>query len=77
MHSAGCLPWGFTGSLKEGADFVPKYRNLLKATTDHTIEEVAAMAGIDVTDQAFWEESLQAFAEMVDEFAELCRSLKK
>ena len=62
---------------KEGADFVPKYRNLLKATTDHTIEEVAAMAGIDVTDQAFWEESLQAFAEMVDEFAELCRSLKK
>lgn len=67
----------YTQFEKEGADFVPKYRSLLKATTDHTIEDVAAMAGIDVTDQAFWEESLQAFAELVDEFVTLGRSLKK
>lgn len=62
---------------KEGADFVPKYRSLLKATTDHTIEEVAAMAGIDVTEKAFWEESLQAFGELVDEFVNLSDKIGK
>ena len=67
----------YTQFEKEGADFVPKYRNLLKATTDHTIEEVAAMADIDVTDKTFWEESLKAFADLVDEFVALSDSMIK
>ena len=32
---------------KEGEAFLPKYRALLKASTTHTVEETAAIAGID------------------------------
>ncbi len=57
--------------LKEGAAFVPEYQALLHATPVKTVEEAAAMAGIDVTTPAFWEESLQAFADKMDEFIRL------
>ena len=67
----------YTQFEKEGASFVPKYRRLLKATTDHTIEEVAAMAGIDVTKKAFWRESLEAFGKLVDEFVALAEEESK
>lgn len=67
----------YTQFEKEGASFVPKYRRLLKATTDHTIEEVAAMAGIDVTNKAFWRESLEAFGKLVDEFVALAEEESK
>ena len=58
---------------KEGAAFVPKYQALLRATPVSTVEETAAMAGIDVTKKAFWEQSLQAFAELIDEFIGLTK----
>ena len=35
------------------------------------------MAGIDVTEKAFWEESLQAFGELVDEFVNLSDKIGK
>lgn len=53
---------------KEGKDFIPKYQQLLHATTVHTSEEVAMMAGIDITKPDFWKESLQAVAENIEEF---------
>ena len=40
--------------LEEGADFVPKYQAMLKATPTCTIEEAGAMMGIDVTNKKFW-----------------------
>ena len=58
---------------KEGAAFVPKYQALLRATPVSTVEETAAMAGIDVTKKAFWEQSLEAFAKLIDEFIELTK----
>ena len=58
---------------KEGAAFVPKYQALLRATPVSTVEETAAMAGIDVTKKEFWEQSLQAFAKLIDEFIELTK----
>ncbi len=58
---------------KEGASFVPKYQALLRATPVSTVEETAAMAGIDVTKKDFWEQSLQAFAKLIDEFIELTK----
>ena len=58
---------------KEGAAFVPKYQALLRATPVSTVEETAAMAGIDVTKKDFWAESLQAFAELIDEFIALTK----
>ena len=54
--------------LEEGEEFLPKYRALLKATTVDTVEHVAGIAGIDLTNPAFWRTSLQMIADKIDEF---------
>ncbi|MBR2132854.1 MAG: M3 family oligoendopeptidase [Oscillospiraceae bacterium] len=54
--------------LEEGEAFLPKYRALLKATTVDTVEHVASIAGIDLTEPAFWRTSLQMIADKIDEF---------
>ncbi len=60
---------------KEGAPFVDKYREMLKATTVSHVENVAAMAGIDLQDRSFWEESLETCRQRIDEFLELSAQL--
>lgn len=50
----------------EGDAFVPKYRNLLKQTPTATCEDVALLADIDVTDSAFWNQSLELIKERID-----------
>ena len=40
----------------------------LRSTTVSTVEEAAAVAGIDVTQKAFWAESLAMVAGQIDEF---------
>lgn len=55
----------------EGASFVPKYQELLKATTTASCEDVAMMAGIDVTQEAFWKSSLDVVAKRIDDFIAL------
>ena len=57
---------------KEGKDFVPKYQALLHATTISSSEDVAMMAGVDITKPDFWRQSLQAIADLIDEFIALC-----
>jgi oligoendopeptidase F len=54
--------------LEEGEAFLPKYRELLNATTVGTVEEVAKVAGIDLTKPDFWRTSLQIMANNIDEF---------
>lgn len=56
---------------QEGAAFVPKYKQLLHATTVMDAEDAAKLAGIDLTDRRFWEESLQSIAADIDEFVAL------
>ena len=51
---------------KEGADFVPKYKKLLYTTHIATAEDVAKVAGIDLTDKNFWRGALQTIAEQID-----------
>lgn len=58
---------------KEGASFLPKYRSLLHATTVCTSEEVAAMAGIDITKPDFWRQSLQSIADSIEVFLKLVK----
>ena len=50
---------------------VPKYKQLLHATTVTSVEDTAAIAGLDLTDKAFWARGLASYAKMVDEFIEL------
>ena len=56
---------------KEGADFVPKYKKLLYTTPVATAEDTARVAGIDLTDKAFWRSALQMIADQIDLFCQL------
>lgn len=51
---------------REGAAFVPKYKKLLRTTTVATAEDVAKVAGIDLTDREFWRSALQTVAQQID-----------
>ncbi len=57
--------------LKEGEAFLPRYKEMLRTTSIHTIEEDGAAMGIDLTDKAFWEASLASIAEEIEEFCAL------
>lgn len=54
--------------LKEGPDFVEKYKAMLKTTPSCSVEEAGAMVGIDLTKKGFWEESLSMIAKKIEEF---------
>lgn len=56
---------------EEGSAFVSKYKRLLAATTITSVEDTAKIAGIDLTDKAFWAKGLESYAQMVDEFVRL------
>ncbi len=57
--------------LKEGADFLPKYKRLLYTTTVATAEDTAKVAGIDLTDQDFWRSALKTVSDQIDLFCSL------
>ena len=42
----------------EGAEFVPRYLELLSAGGSRSPEELAAIVGIDLTDPGFWDSGL-------------------
>jgi len=56
---------------KEGASFIPKYNELLRTTTVASAEDTAKVAGIDLTDKAFWRNALQTIADQIDLFCSL------
>lgn len=57
----------------EGKEFVGKYKKMLHATTVCDVEDAAKIAGIDLTDRAFWLESLKSLADDIDQFVELVK----
>ena len=57
--------------LKEGADFVPKYKAMLRGTSTQTIEGDGAVMGVDLTKKDFWKASLQTIADEIEEFLKL------
>ena len=74
-------PYAFGGLLarglyaayeKDGAAFVPGYKRFLKATAVMSVEDAGKVAGIDLTDPAFWRSGLEALAGEVEEFGRLC-----
>ena len=56
---------------EEGDSFVPKYNKMLASTGCHSIEDVAATMGIDVTNPDFWRSSLKLIEAEVEEFCRL------
>lgn len=53
---------------EQGSSFVNTYKELLHATTVMSCEDVAAIAGIDLTRPAFWRESLSVMTDQIDLF---------
>ena len=56
---------------KEGAAFVPKYKQLLVTTPVASVEDTAKVADIDLTDKNFWRSALQQIADQIDLFCQL------
>lgn len=56
---------------KDNKAFTEKYDDLLKATVKMDVEDVALMAGIDVTKKDFWVTSLEVIKEDIDLFLKL------
>ena len=50
---------------------MPKYKKLLYTTTVATAEDTAAVADIDLTEEAFWRSALQTIADQIDLFCKL------
>ena len=61
---------------KEGKDFVPKYKTLLKTTPVACAEDVARVAGIYLTDEKFWRDGLQMIADQIEMFCGLLEESK-
>ena len=59
--------------LEEGAAFVPKYKAFLRATPVATAEDAAKVAGIDLTDRAFWASGLKMITDEIDELEALLK----
>lgn len=72
-YAFGCLfaKGLYAQFIKEGPSFVDKYNSLLNATTVSSCEDVAMMAGIDITKEDFWISSLEIIKEYIDQFIEL------
>ena len=56
---------------KQGSAFVPLYKKLLRGTGENDVEDTARLAGIDLTDKAFWAAGLQSLSDEIDEFCSL------
>ncbi len=61
--------------VKQPEGFAKKYDELLMATGQHDIEDVAKLIGIDVTTKSFWEQSLSSIVEDIDLFIALSKEL--
>lgn len=58
---------------QEGEKFVPLYKEMLHATSVNDVEDTAKIAGIDLTDKAFWRQGLQSLADEIDLFCDLVK----
>ncbi len=61
----------------QGKDFLPLYKKLLHATTVSSVEDTATIAGIDLTDPAFWRTGLDYFVGLVDQYEALAEEARK
>ncbi len=56
---------------ERGAEFIPQYRELLAATGDGTVADLAARFEIDVRAPAFWENSLNVIGQRIERYTQL------
>lgn len=52
---------------------MPTYKRLLYTTTIASAEDTAKVAGIDLTDIAFWRSALEEVEQKIDVFCEMVK----
>src|SRR3954451_13785710 len=63
--------------LQEGEDFVPRYLELLSAGGSRSPEELAAIAGLDLTDPGFWNRGLELVRNQLDAAEEAAAAVSR
>ena len=56
---------------KDPKSFMPKYREMLRLTPVHTMEENGAAMGFDLSDKAFWKNSINIILKKIERFETL------
>jgi oligoendopeptidase F len=56
---------------KEGADFIPRYKDLLRSTGEGKVADLVAKFGINVRTRDFWDNSLKLYVGQVDKYCAL------
>jgi pepF/M3 family oligoendopeptidase len=56
---------------REGAAFIPRYKELLRGTGQGKVADLAARFGIDVRTRGFWDDSLKIVAAQVERYCAL------
>ena len=59
--------------LKEGTEFLPKYKAMLRETPMLSVEDSAGICGIDVSGRDFWRGSLEALKKDIEMFKKLVK----
>lgn len=57
--------------LEQGEAFIANYKEMLRTTAMHSIEEDGKQLGIDLTSKEFWKSSLKMVADEIEEFCKL------
>jgi oligoendopeptidase F len=60
---------------QQGADFIPKYIDVLAAGNSDFPEAILAKAGIDLADPDFWQEGIDALRELIQQEEALAREV--
>jgi oligoendopeptidase F len=60
---------------QQGADFIPKYIDVLAAGNSDYPEAILAKAGIDLADPDFWQEGIDALRELIEQEEALAREV--
>lgn len=62
---------GLYAMYQEDHTFFKDYQNLLKASTTHSVEDTAKVAGIDLTKKDFWNQSLKSIHKQMLSYLQL------
>ncbi|MET0515267.1 MAG: M3 family oligoendopeptidase [Nitrospiraceae bacterium] len=57
---------------KEGADFVPRYENLLARGGSRAPQDILQIMGVDMTSETFWQSGFDTIRAMVDQLEQTC-----
>ena len=57
--------------VEKGEAFIPEYDELLRSTSRGDVRDVAAAAGINVADKAFWKKSLKVIEDNIETLSDL------